>query len=192
MSIGHTELILSVIQYAIQAYQKGDLPELLEMGFEAETLHALTECSATQHHMLATMRGHFADIEIDNDSLRRALQLIRLRQQEIIDQDELLRAGAPLALTKHLFGATQTDHSQRRKLLGITDQTHGRPHNLDEAQTKITWDTWHATEDQPDVARWLAIARQGIPLNSAYAAICEWQKAEEKEVVEEQTEPQGD
>jgi hypothetical protein len=61
------------------------------------------------------------------------------------------------------------EYAQIRSRLGVT--SNGRPPQLSEDQEVQLHEIWKGTQNQPSRQRWLAVARAGIPLNSAWTTI---------------------
>lgn len=96
-------------------------------------------------------------------------QLAERRTQEAVDQETLIRHGACLPLLATEYGMTGEEYAQLRRRCGISST--GRPPHLTEQQEHTLRQVWQAHADQPTPQRWLAVARAGIPLASAWALI---------------------
>jgi len=166
------QLFEVVIRTAVAAYERGGMEAIRRIGVEGLTEEDLERlCSLRMTEMRKLMAAPvFPIVAVAiGGQMELMWRLAERRKADEQEQEELIRAGACLPLLASEYGLNGEEYARLRQRLGI--RSNGRPPLLTEQQELQLHDLWQANLQHSSKARWLAIARAGIPLHSAWATI---------------------
>ena len=174
----------AVVRTAVCAYERGGMEAVRRIGIEGmteEDLHRLATLQLSEiRKLLAAPVVPIVAVAV-NSQMDLMWKLAGRRREELVEQEALIRAGACLPLLAAEYGMTGEDYANMRQRLGIS--SNGRPPLLSDQQEAHLHEIWTAYKNKPSSQRWLALARAGIPLASAWASI-QKERAEAAAVIE--------
>lgn len=166
------QIFEAIIRAAISAYEHGGMDNVRRLGlerFSEEDLRRLSELKYSELRALITAPVFpIIAVAVENQ-MDLMWKLFDRRQEEQREQAELIQADACYPLLQTEYGMTGEEYAQMRKRLKV--ETNGRPPLLSEEQETKLHALWKANSNRSSRERWLAIARAGIPLHSAWTAI---------------------
>jgi hypothetical protein len=161
-----------IVRTAVSAYERGGMEAIQRIGIEGleeEDLQRLCSLRMVEIRKLVNAPVFPIVAVAIGGQMELMWTLAERRKVDEQDQEELIRAGACLPLLASEYGINGEEYARLRQRLGI--RSNGRPPLLTEQQELQLHELWQANLQHPSRARWLAIARAGIPLHSAWATI---------------------
>lgn len=162
----------AVIRAAVGAYERGGMEAVRRIGIEGMTeddlsrlanlrLSEIRKCFIAPLHPIVAVAV--------SGQMELMWKLVDMRHKDLAEQEALIRAGACLPLLAAEYGMTGEEYANIRQRLGVV--SNGRPPLLTEQQEHLLYEIWDAHAESPSPQRWLAVARAGIPLASAWSTI---------------------
>lgn len=173
----HSELIFNVLRYVTSMLEQGDESALLLMGFDPAEVRAMEVLTVKHLQRLSELGTHFMDFRVDHDCFRKLVG--RLTDERKIEelQDDLLRAGAPLAMMHQYWGMTAHDCATRRRVLDLETPI-GRPQRLSDSENEQLWYLWANLQQIGDEReRYLRLAeKSGFSLTVIWPVVEAWKE----------------
>ena len=186
---------LQTLLHVVRLAAKGDIKTALNLGIKEHQINELLTLSSQELHDMANMsHSPFIKIEFDSDLLETALRINERhsqRRQEILN---LIRSGASYPIMKHLYGMTNEEMSNFKKI--TNSHQHGRPVKPDDEMQEQLWHLMQPINslDDPRLPGRLidAHSETGVKVSSIWILLKEWwlpddnpSNAEDKENKEE-------
>ncbi len=134
-----TELMNSIVVYFHRCEEEGDYNALYEMGFGPCEVRALGSLSTTDKLRLTSTKSHFLTITLNRKTYWRMIDYILREKESEAMIDELIRFDAPVNMIRSLNGMGSKQFKLRRRQLGLTSLSPGRPPHPSLEEEKLVW-----------------------------------------------------
>ena len=130
------------------------------MGFDPREVRAMEALTVKHLQRLSELGANFMDFRIDHDCFNKLLDRLTDERQIEHLQDDLLGAGAPVAMMHHYWGMTAQDCASRRRVLGL-ETLIGRPQRLSDDELEQLWHLWAELDGvEDDRERYVRLAER--------------------------------
>lgn len=173
LSITEHTLTLSVLSYVIDQMDRGEFDQLLAQ-FDPEELDQLRMMPVRDLFGVTSQGREIVHITIDTRQLRGCMQRLRNRSEDESDQLWFVRRGAHRFMMAELFGTTERQFRELRRLAGATDR--GRPPAPQKSTAENIRREWSRLDSSLPIAeryRQLGETFQDLPIGTLYQAINE-------------------
>lgn len=173
LSITEHTLTLSVLSYVIDQMDRGRFGDLLSY-LEPEELDELRMMPIRDLLGITSQGREIIHITIDTKQLRGCMFRLRNRSEDESDQLWFVRRGAHRFMMTELFGTTERQFRELRRLAGATDR--GRPIAPEKTITETIQQAWVKFDPSLSVAeryRLLGDVFPDLPIGALYSAINE-------------------
>lgn len=133
------EVSFHILRYGAQKLAEGDLNALLEYGFSIEEIKAIEELTLQELDHLSRLGTHFLCVQVNHECFAAMLRRVHREASNKVLQNELIHMRAPAAMMRELFGMTNLEYANRRKLLSMAGVGVGRPPALPETEQIAVW-----------------------------------------------------
>ncbi len=174
-----SELVTSILRYAIRCLAEGDHAALRDMNFGPREIEPLREMNLADLYRIDTLRAHCLDIALNREVYWPMIEHLRRQRESEELQQTLIAADAPLEMMQTLFGMGCREYTRLRRSLAVSPSV-GRPPELDEESTHTLWHAWTrqcAHDEAPTLSApdYLALHREtDIPLRAVWILIQRW------------------
>lgn len=138
-----TELMNSIVVFFHRCEEEGDYNALYEMGFGPSEVRALGSLSTTDKLRLASTKSHFLTISLNRETYWRMIDYILREKESEAMIDELIRYDAPVNMIRSLNGMSNKQFKLRRRQLGLSSLSPGRP---PQPSLEVEKSIWKAVE----------------------------------------------
>ncbi len=174
-----SELVTSILRYAIRCLAEGDHAALRNMNFGPREIEPLHEMNLADLYRIDSLRAHCLEIALNREVYWPMIEHLRRQRESEELQQTLIAADAPLEMMQTLFGMGCREYTRLRRTLAVSPSV-GRPPELDEESTHTLWHAWQrqsSTDDTPTLSAqtYLALHREtGISLRAIWTLTQRW------------------
>lgn len=167
------DLVFAALSYAIDRAAAEDAHGLHEIGLDRDAAARLRALTLEDLRRVGSLCGNGLDFKFDGDVLRTVLDRLTAAQRDEALQRVLVRADAPWAMMRSLFGMESREYTALRKRLGVGSGV-GRPADLDDAAEHRLWHALvYRLQSDPDrplePAQFLDVEQEtGLPLRAIW------------------------
>ena len=137
-STKEAELNAAILLYATRCAAEGDLHMLAALGFEQGDVETLRKIRLGDLHHLAGIKGHMLKPCIDRDTFCQVMTYMEKSKDTEDLIDYFLRADASIVMMQALFGLSNSEVADRRRLLGIEGRV-GRTREATSDEELAVW-----------------------------------------------------
>lgn len=136
-------LFTHTVLHLTHLLSRGDYKALANMGLDETQAERLLDIHATDLNNLSTVLSQCVTIRIDGECFNNALDYLAQQRQQRSVVVALIKAEAPFALVRDLYGVDSMEYSGLRRCYTKNSKT-GRPKNLSEDEEQRLWTAWIA------------------------------------------------
>jgi hypothetical protein len=136
-----SDLMTSVLLYAMRCLAEGDQQALRAMNFGPKELDALKDMNLADLYRVDQLRAHCLRVGLNREVFWPMLDHLKHQRESEELQRELILADAPMDMMHTLFGMSSREYSRWRRLLTVTSLV-GRPPEPDEQVSHTLWYAW--------------------------------------------------
>lgn len=128
----------AVLMLAMRHYREGDATTLKAMGLATCSIDALRELDLADLPYMEEDAAAWLEVRLNPEAFRSAVGRAQAARRWEELQRELIRADAPKAMMKGLFGMADREYAALRRLFGMASAG-GRPRQPDEDTAARVW-----------------------------------------------------
>ena len=164
-----SEVVKSLIRAAGDAIEEGRCDEIEAIGMPVTLVKSLASLNTTEQSNLLRLSRRMT-WPVNWDHLEKLIQFARSDSKKTQQLNMLIQAQATWPLLHSLFGISELEFAQRRRLFGLPKSS-GRPRAPTEAEEQRIYTVWQKTKGKPLVER-LLLSHQQTQLSVSSICCC--------------------